>query len=67
MTNVLSEVVKDILLPRTDAGVLFQWLFMFPIWTFALIKSWKWPRDYRHFVWGLIMVNLAWFAIRAVH
>lgn len=63
----MSEAVNDILLPRTDAGVLFQWIVMIPIWIFAVIRTRKWPRDYRHFVYGLIMVNLAWFAIRAAH
>ena len=63
----MSEAVRDILLPRTDAGVLFQWIVMIPIWLFAVFRTRKWDRDYRHFVYGLIMMNLAWFAIRAVH
>ncbi len=63
----MPEALRDILLPRTDEAVFLQWIIMIPVWLIAVVRTRKWARDYRHFVWGLIMVNLAWFAIRAAH
>ncbi len=60
-------MIVDLLLPRTDAGVAVQWAIMVPVWIVSIIATRRWPRDFRHFVYGLIMMNLAWFAIRAVH
>lgn len=60
-------MIVDLLLPRTDAGVAVQWAVMVPVWILAIVATRNWQRDFRHFVWGLIMINLAWFAIRAVH
>ena len=62
-----SEFALDIVLPRTDFVVAVQWAVMGPIWLFLLALSWQYERDIRHFLWGIVISNLAWFLFRMVH
>lgn len=63
----MGDLVLDLLLPPTDRAVAIQWMVMVPLWLFAVVATWRWARDPRHLVWGLITMNLAWFALRAAH
>jgi hypothetical protein len=65
--GVLGNLLKELLLPRTDAGVAVQWAVMVPFWLLVLWSTRRRPKDYRIFIAGLAMMNLAWFAVRAVH
>ncbi|MFO7592097.1 MAG: hypothetical protein R6X23_14590 [Acidimicrobiia bacterium] len=58
--------MRDVLFPRTDAGVLVQGLVIFPalLATLFLVRR---DREVRLFVLGLTTLALAWFGIRAVH
>jgi len=56
----------DLLLPRTDAGVLVQALVVFPVLGAALVLVRR-DRDYRLLVIGLLTMTAAWFGLRAVH
>jgi len=40
---------------------------MGPIWLFVIGLSWQYERDIRHFMWGIVVANLAWFLFRMVH
>ena len=62
-----SEFLLDIVLPKTDRIVGIQWAIMGPIWLFAIGYSWQTERDVRHFIWGLCMINFAWFMARMIH
>lgn len=59
--------VIDLLLPKTDRMVFIQWGVCAAFWLPIIFFTRKLDRDYRHFIWGLAMVNLAWFAARTVH
>ena len=63
----MPELILDLLLPETARGVLIQWLIMVPFWLVVIAVSLRWSKDARTFVYGLAMVNLAWFAARTVH
>lgn len=63
----LSELLLDLVLPKTDKTVAIQWAIMGPIWLLAIAVSWQFERDIRHFIWGLCMINFAWFMARMVH
>ncbi|MGH9013228.1 MAG: hypothetical protein ACRDZ1_04730 [Acidimicrobiia bacterium] len=56
----------DLLLPRTDAGVLVQAVVVFPI-----LGAWlAWVRrdpDWRLLALGVLVMTIAWFGLRAVH
>lgn len=62
-----SEAFLDIALPKTDRIVAFQWAIMGPIWLFVIALSWQYERDIRHFMWGVCMINFAWFLARMIH
>lgn len=62
-----NELLLDLALPETDRGVALQWGILGPIWLFAIGLSWQYERDIRHFMWGLVTINLAWFLARMVH
>lgn len=62
-----NELLLDIALPETDRMVAIQWAVMGPIWLFVTGLSWKYEKDIRHFIWGLVMANLAWFSFRTLH
>jgi hypothetical protein len=36
-------------------------------WVLVIVSTRAWSKDYRLFVYGLATMNLAWFALRAVH
>lgn len=58
--------MRDVLFPRTDAGVLVQGLVIFPALLATLFLARR-DREVRLFVLGLTTLALAWFGIRAVH
>ncbi|MGY9083914.1 MAG: hypothetical protein ACKVK3_15030 [Acidimicrobiales bacterium] len=62
-----GELALDIVLPKTDRVVAVQWAIMGPVWLFVLALSWQCERDIRHFLWGVCMINFAWFLARMVH
>jgi len=62
-----NELLLDIALPETDRVVAIQWAIMGPIWLFVVGLSWQYDKDIRHFLWGLVIANLAWFSFRTVH
>lgn len=63
----VSELLLDLVLPKTDQTVAIQWAIMGPIWLLAIGFSWQVERDIRHFIWGLCMINFAWFMARMIH
>lgn len=63
----MGDFLLDLALPRTDRAVAIQWVVMGAFWTLVIVATWRKERDIRHFVWGLAMLNLAWFAARVVH
>ncbi len=56
----------DLLLPRTDAGVLVQAVVALIIFVVALYAVRRDP-DLRTFVIGMGTITAAWFALRTVH
>lgn len=63
----MSEFFLDLVLPETDRVVAIQWAVMAGVWAIVIPLTWRANRDIRHFVWGLAMMNLAWFSARTVH
>jgi hypothetical protein len=63
------DLLLDLVLPRTDRAVAIQWAVMAPIWLVALIAIRRVTpnKDYRQFVYGLVIMNLAWFGARMIH
>lgn len=59
-------MLREILLPRTDAGVLFQ-VVLAAVTYGTLIVAVRRNRDVLSFVVGLATITAAWFAFRAVH
>jgi len=58
--------VLDLLLPRTDAGVLAQ-LIGAVVFYGGLAIAVRRNRDLLVFVGGLAMITAAWFGLRALH
>jgi hypothetical protein len=56
----------DVLLPRTDGGVLAQALVLFPALSLALVLVWR-DREWRLLLLGVLTLTAAWFGLRAVH
>ncbi|MFV2038950.1 MAG: hypothetical protein ACC660_01770 [Acidimicrobiales bacterium] len=63
----MGEFILDVMLPKTDQIVAIQWIVMAVVWAVVIPLTWRRERDIRHFVWGLAILNLAWFSIRIVH
>lgn len=63
----MGDLLLDLLLPKTDRIVAIQWVVCTIVWVSAIWLVRKQDRDIRHFVIGLAVANLAWFAFRAVH
>jgi len=63
----VSDFLIDLALPKTDRVVAIQWIVMTIVWTIAIVAVRGQDRDIRHFVLGLMMLNLGWFAVRTVH
>ncbi|MGH2727798.1 MAG: hypothetical protein ACRDKS_12575 [Actinomycetota bacterium] len=63
-----ASLVWEILLPRTDAGTIAQWILVLsavPASAFVLHR--RGLGDVAVFVTGLGVLALAWFAVRGVH
>ncbi len=58
--------LKDLLLPRTDAGTLVQAIAAAALFSVALIAVRR-NRDLLWFVAGRARLTFAWFALRTVH
>jgi hypothetical protein len=56
----------ELLLPRTDAGVLVQALVVFPALVLALVRVRR-DRELRVLMLGVLTTTFAWFGLRAVH
>lgn len=63
----MKEFFLDLALPATDRAVAIQWIVMGIVWVAALVSVRRKERDIQHFVLGLVVINLAWFSVRAVH
>jgi ABC-type uncharacterized transport system permease subunit len=58
--------LRDLLLPTTDAGALFQAVVAVAVYGAALIAV-RGSRDLVWFVAGAAVLTFAWFALRTVH
>ena len=56
----------DLLLPRTDAGVLVQLVIATIVFAFTLRRFWR-NRDARIFIIGLWTITYAFMGVRALH
>lgn len=63
----MADFLLDLLLPRTDRVVVIQTIVMACFWAVVIALTWGQERDIRHFVWGICMLNVGWFAARTVH
>ncbi len=63
----MPEFLLDLLLPKTDRAVTIQWAIMAPVWLIVIVLTRKMQKDTRLFIYGLAMLNLAWFGARAIH
>jgi hypothetical protein len=58
--------MKELLLPRTDAGVYAQAALVFPVLVVALVLVRR-DREVRLFVLGVLVMVLSLFGLRAIH
>jgi len=63
----MSQIIIDFLLPKTDAGVYFQWASGLIFWLIVIFLTRKKQKDIRLLIYGLAIFNCAWFAIRTLH
>ena len=63
----MGDFLLDLFLPKTDRIVLAQTLVMAAFWAVVIPLTWRQERDIRHFIWGLFMLNVGWFAARTIH
>lgn len=63
----MPQFLIDLALPKTDSAVFIQWAVMAPFWLAVFVGIRKMSKDARMFVYGVAMLNLAWFAFRTVH
>lgn len=63
----MPDFLLDLLLPKTDRTVAIQWVVMTPFWLMMIVLTRKAQKETRLFVYGLAMMNLAWFAARTIH
>ena len=63
----MREFILDLLLPKTDRAVGVQFAAMAVVWAIVLPWSFRWRNEYRTFVVGLALLNVAWFGARAIH
>ena len=56
----------DLLLPRTDAGVLFQLVAASAVFVLVVWRWWR-NRDVRIFVIGLWVLTMGLMGVRALH
>lgn len=70
---MMANLLVDLLLPSTDQAVRNQWIVMAVFWVTVLGFAHRlpaqrpWGKDALLLLIGLATVNLAWFAVRAVH
>jgi hypothetical protein len=70
---VFANLLVDLLLPATDRAVATQWIVMSIVWLVVFLGTWRvlrdrtWGADVRLLFVGIATMNLAWFAVRAVH
>jgi len=64
--SMVTDLIRDLALPRTDAGVAVQWLILAGV-TPPLIWWSRRDRDVLLLVSGVIVMTVALFALRAVH
>ena len=67
VVSFVDDLFLDLLLPETDRGAITQWVVMAIVWTGVLLATRGWRREYRLFLIGLAVMNIAWFAVRTVH
>ena len=58
--------MRDLLLPRTDGGVLAQTLIIVPL-LFGSLVAVRRHREFRTFVLGVLVFTLGLMGLRAVH
>ncbi len=63
----MIDFVVDLLLPKTDRLVVIEFVVMGVVWAVLVPWSFRWRGEYRTFVIGLAVLNLAWFGARAIH
>ena len=64
----MTAFLREILLPRTDAGTITQWIFVLTtVPASAIVLRRKGLRDIAIFVVGGGCLALAWFAVRTFH
>lgn len=63
----MRQQILDILLPPTDRMVAIQSIVMTIFWFVTIIAVRHRSKDIRTFIFGLAMINLAWFAARLIH
>lgn len=62
----MSDLLVELALPRTDAGVLAQVGVASAIFGLAVWRV-RHNRDLRTFVAGLATLTFSWFALRTLH
>lgn len=60
-------MIRDLFLPRTDFGVLVQWVVVLVVYPPLVWWSFRRRRELGLLVLGLFIFTLGYFAIRAVH
>ena len=63
----MPDFLVDLALPKTDRAVAIQWAVMVPLWLVVFYATRNRSKDVRLFIYGVAMLNLAWFALRTVH
>lgn len=63
----MGDFLLDLVLPKTDRIVAIQTIVMACFWAVVIPLTWRQERDIRHFIWGLAMLNVGWFAARTIH
>ena len=66
IATVLGGIFRELLLPRTDAGVAFQVVLVAVVGVTALVLTRR-NREIRTFVLGCVIFTYAFFGLRAVH
>ncbi len=66
IATLLGGIFRELLLPRTDAGVAAQVVLVAIVGVTALVLTRR-NRDIRTFVLGCVIFTYAFFGLRAVH
>ena len=66
VATVLGAVFRELLLPRTDAGVAAQVVLVAIVGVSAFVLTRR-NREIRTFVLGCVIFTYAFFGLRAVH